>query len=172
VYPPLSCSVSIPARHEQQSFNYVAHYGNMLIHGCTYQYILVCTSTYLFVLYYTEAALSWREPTGILISIYHCIHVHTCTYQYELVCTSIYQYIQLPVLLTSYQYVLAFTSIYQYIQVHTSIYLYVLVCAGIYCGTLAVASHAWVVWLWRRLPCLRKLCERTKPIVLQSLGDL
>ncbi len=85
---------------------------------------------YLFVLYYTEAALSWREPTGIRISIYHCIHVHTCTYQYELVCTSIYQYIQLPVLLTvtSYQYVLAFTSIYQYIQVHTSTYKYILVC--------------------------------------------
>ena len=97
------------------------------------------------------------------------VSVHTSTYQYELVCTSIYQCIQLPVLLTSYQYVLAFTSIYQYIQVHTSIYLYVLACAGIYCGTLAVASHAWVVWLWRRLQCLRKLCERTKPIVLQRL---
>ena len=50
VYPPLSCSVSITARHEQQSFNYVAHYGNMLIHGCTYQYILVCTSMYWYVL--------------------------------------------------------------------------------------------------------------------------
>ena len=80
-----------------------------------YQYVLV----YLFVLYYTEAALSWREPTGIRISIY----------QYELVCTSIHQYIPRPVLITSYQYVLACTSIYQYIQVHSSIYRYVLVCA-------------------------------------------
>ena len=43
-------AVSIPARHEQPSFNNVAHYGNMLIHGCTYQYILVCTSMYWYVL--------------------------------------------------------------------------------------------------------------------------
>ncbi len=50
VYPQLSCSVSIPECHEQLSFNDVAHYCNMLIHGCTYQYILVCTSMYWYVL--------------------------------------------------------------------------------------------------------------------------
>ncbi len=49
-----------------------------------------------------EAALSWREPTGIQISIYHCIHVHTCTYQYVLVCTSTYQYV--PVYTSTYHY--------------------------------------------------------------------
>ena len=34
---------------------------------------------------------------------------------------------------------------------------------------LAVASHTWVVWLWRRLPCGRKLLERAKPSVLLRL---
>ena len=81
-----------------------------------------------------EAALSWREPTGIRISKYRCIHEHTCTvtYQYILVCTSIYQYIPLPVLITSFQYVLVCTSICQYIHAWTGMYWYVLVCAGIY----------------------------------------
>ncbi len=37
------------------------------------------------------------------------------------------------------------------------------------CGTLAVASHAWVVLLWRRLPCGRKLYKWTKPSVLLRL---
>jgi hypothetical protein len=37
------------------------------------------------------------------------------------------------------------------------------------CGTLAVASHAWVVWLLRLLPSGRKLGGRTKPGVLHSL---
>ncbi len=37
------------------------------------------------------------------------------------------------------------------------------------CGTLAVASHAWVVWLWRRLQSGRKLGGRTKLRVLRWL---
>jgi hypothetical protein len=82
----------------------------------------------------------------------------------------------IPVLLTSYQYVLACTSIYQYIQVHKSTYQYIPVCTGMCCyilwnfgrgkprlGGLTVKESL------RRLPCARKLCERTKPIVLLRL---
>jgi hypothetical protein len=95
-----------------------------------YWYVLVCTIIELFslagIIFFgvqaAKAALSWCEPTGIQISLYHYIHVHTCTYQYVPVCTSIYQYIPLPVPTSTYQYILVCTgtSIYQYIPVHST----------------------------------------------------
>jgi hypothetical protein len=79
-----------------------------------------------------------------------------------------------------YWYAPVYTSTYKYIPVYTCMYWYVLVYTGTYYYNLHVvpvlgashawvATHAWVVWLWRRLPCARKLCERTKPIVLLRL---
>jgi hypothetical protein len=70
------------------------------------------------------AEVSWREPTGIQISIYHCIHVHTCTYQYVLVCTSIYQYIPLPVYTSTYKYIPVYTGMYWYVLAYTGTYYY------------------------------------------------
>ncbi len=93
-----------------------------------------------------KAALSWCEPTGIQISIFHYIHVHTCTYQYVLVCTSIYQNRPLPVHTSTYHYILVCTSIYQYIPVHTSIYWYVLVCAGIFWYLLLIFTLLFQCW--------------------------
>ncbi len=82
-----------------------------------------------------------------------------------------YLYTPVHTTTSTYHFIPVCAGMYQYIPVHTSTYQYILVCTGtsMCCGTLAVASHAWVVWLWRRLPCARKLCERTKPNVLLRL---
>ncbi len=68
-----------------------------------YQYVLVHTSTYCFIL------------TGECV--YWYIQVYTVTYKYIPVHTSTYQYI--PACTRSYLYILVHTSTYQYIPVHT-----------------------------------------------------
>ncbi len=123
-------------------------------------------------------------PTGIQISIYHCIHVHTCTYQYVLVCTSMYQYIPVHTTTSTYHFIPVCTGMYQYIPVHwhTSTYQYILVCTSMCWHILVHTTLIYIVvpvlrgcsvcrtplsWSLHILTASQKIW--TKPIVLRRL---
>ena len=86
--------------------------------------------------------------------------------------TSMYQYIPVHTTTSTSHFIPVCTGIYQYIPVHTSTYQYIPVCTGM----------CWYI-LWnfgrgkprlggltvKETAVLRKLCERTKPIVLLRL---
>ncbi len=113
-----------------------------------------CNARQMLPVQDAQAALSWREPTGIHGSISHYIQyipVYTSTYWYVLGHTSMYCHQYLLLHISTYWYVLVCTSTWctlvhtsmywyiplctctyfnKYVLVHTSTYLYVLVCTS------------------------------------------
>ena len=90
-----------------------------------------------------NAALSWREPTGI--------HRHTIIYRYVHVPvrTSMYQYIPVHTTTSTYHFIPVCTGIMWHVPVFTSTYKYIPVYTGMYWYVLVYTVE---LWPWQATP--------------------